>query len=99
MRKSEKILIFTIIFLIIFSIGTAIVIRALQEFKEGSDLAPFLVVVFARLSTLLGFLAIMSALFLRGAFRNIEKPKTDLLELEEKIQNAEKEKREHKSSQ
>lgn len=93
MKKSEKILIFTIVFLIIFSIGTAIVIRTIQEFKEGSDLGPFLVVVFARLATLLGFLAIMTALFLRGQFKDIERPKTDLLELEEKIQKMEKEKR------
>jgi hypothetical protein len=42
------------------------------------------VVVFARLATLLGFLAIIVALFLRGSFKDVEKPKTDLLELEEK---------------
>ncbi len=46
MRKSEKILIFTIVFLIVFSIGTAIVIRTIDEFKsQESDLTPFIVVV------------------------------------------------------
>jgi hypothetical protein len=36
---------------------------------------------------------IIVALFLRGSFKDAEKPKTDLLELEEKIQRIEKEKR------
>ncbi|WP_299227530.1 hypothetical protein [Sulfurihydrogenibium sp.] len=93
MRKSEKIIILVIVLAIIFSVGTAIVIRTVQEFTEGSDLGPFVAVVFARLATLLGFLAIIVALFLRGSFKDVEKPKTDLLELEEKIQRIEKEKR------
>jgi hypothetical protein len=93
MRKSEKIIILVIVLAIIFSVGTAIVIRTVQEFTEGSDLGPFVVMVFARLATLLGFLAIIVALFLRGSFKDVEKPKTDLLELEEKIQKIEKEKR------
>jgi hypothetical protein len=37
--------------------------------------------------------SIIVALFLRGSFKDIEKPKTDILELEEKIQKIEKEKR------
>jgi hypothetical protein len=36
---------------------------------------------------------IIIALFLRGSFKDIGKPKTDLLELEEKVQKIEKEKR------
>lgn len=94
MKKSEKILIFTIVFLIVFSIATAIVVRTIDEFKSNeSDLTPFIVVVFARLFTLIGFLIIIVALFLRGSFKNIEKAKYDILELEEKIEKAEKEKR------
>lgn len=94
MRKTEKILIVVIVFLIIFSIGTAIVIRTVEEFKSGrSDLTPFIIVVFARLSTLIGFLVIMVALFMAGKFKNVEQPKFDLLELEEKIEKAEKEKK------
>ncbi len=94
MEKSEKILIFTIVFLIVFSIGTAIVVRTIDEFKSNeSDLTPFIIVVFARLFTLIGFLTIIAALFLRGSFKNIEKAKFDILDLEEKIEKAEKEKR------
>lgn len=94
MKKSEKILIFTIVFLIVFSIGTAIVVRTIDEFKSNeSDLTPFIIVVFARLFTLIGFLTIIAALFLRGSFKNIEKAKFDILDLEEKIEKAEKEKR------
>lgn len=93
MKKAEKVVIITIVVLIIFSVGTAIVIRTIDEFKSGgSDLSAFLVVVFARLSTLIGFLAIITALFLRGHFKDIERPKVDLLELEEKIERANREK-------
>lgn len=93
MKKLEKVLILTIVISIIFSVGTAIVIRTIDEFKSGgSDLTAFIVVVFARLFTLIGFLSIMIALFLKGHFRDIEKPKVDLLEMEEKIEKATKRK-------
>jgi hypothetical protein len=84
-EKSEKVIILAIVLAIIFSIGTVIVIRTVQEFTEGSDLGPFVVVVFARLETLLGFLAIIVVLFLREVLKTLKKPKIDLLELEEKI--------------
>jgi len=51
-------------------------------------------VLFARLTSTFGFLFIIGWAFLKGDFRNIEKPKTDILELHEKIEKIEKKKRE-----
>jgi hypothetical protein len=48
--------------------------------------------IYYKLTGILEHSSIIVALFLRWSFKDAEKPKTDLLELEEKIQKIEKEK-------
>jgi len=48
--------------------------------------------VIARFFTIFGFLFIIGWAFFRGYFKDIEKPKTDILELHDKIEKKEKEK-------
>ncbi len=92
MSKNQKILIAVLAFLMVFSVGTMIVIKTIDYMKTETDMASFALVVFARFLTIVGFLFIIGYAFLRGDFRNIEKPKTDILELHEKIEKMEKEK-------
>ncbi len=94
MPKSQKILISVILFLMIFSIGTTIIIKTIDYLATETDLESFGLVLFARVTTILGFLLIIAWAFLKGDFKNVEKPKTDILELHEKIEKIEKEKRE-----
>ena len=92
MTRKEKILIISFAFLMIFSVGTMIVVKTIDYISSGEqDLESFTLVVIARLLTIIGFLFIIGWAFFRGFFKDIEKPKTDLLELEKKIQEKERE--------
>ncbi len=93
MSKKEKILIFTLAFLMVFSVGTMIVVKTVDYVSKGAeDLESFTLVIIARFFTIFGFLFIIGWAFFRGYFKDIEKPKTDILELHEKIEKKEKEK-------
>ncbi len=94
MPKNQKILISVILFLMIFSIGTMIIIKTIDYLATETDLESFGLVLFARVTTIIGFFLIIAYAFLKGDFRNVEKPKTDILELHEKIEEIEKKKRE-----
>ncbi len=62
-----------------------------SEFAQNeADFRGYIIVLFARLFMIIGWLAIILGLFFRGHFKDIEKPKTDLLELHEKIEKIEK---------
>ena len=62
-----------------------------SEFAQNeTDFRGYIIVLFARLFMIIGWLAIILGLFFRGHFKDIEKPKTDLLELHEKIEKIEK---------
>jgi hypothetical protein len=94
MPKNQKIVISIILFLMIFSIGTMIIVKTIDYLAAETDLQSFGLVLFARITSILGFLFIIGYAFLKGDFRNLEKPKTDILELHEKIEEIEKKKRE-----
>ncbi len=84
--------------LVVFFVGGMIVYKTIEFFsspysKDGVDLRAYLVQVSANVLTLVGWLLIVGAAFLKGHFNNVEKPKTDLLELHEKIENYEKQKK------
>jgi len=91
LKKKERLLIFALAFLMIFSVGTAIIIKTFDYIETQTDMESFFLVAIARIFTILGFLFIIIFAFLKGDFRNIEKPKTDILDLHEKIEKLEKE--------
>jgi len=81
--------------LMILSVGLYMVERSINFFnsefaRNESDFRGYLVVLFARLFMIAGWLAIILGLFFRGHFKDIEKPKVDILELHEKIEKQEK---------
>ncbi len=98
MPKNQKIVVSIILFLMIFSIGTMIIVKTIDYLAAETDLESFGLVLFARITSILGFLFIIGYAFLKGDFRNIEKPKTDILELHEKIEKIEKEKMNKKAN-
>ena len=91
LKNKERLIIFTMAFLMIFSVGTAIIIKTFDYIQSQTDMESFFLVAIARILTIVGFLFIIIFAFLKGDFRNIEKPKNDILDLHEKIENLEKE--------
>ena len=83
--------------LMVLSVGLYMIGKSIDFFnsefaQNESDFRGYIIVLFARLFMIVGWLAIILGLYFRGHFSNIEKPKTDLLELHEKIEKIEKEK-------
>ncbi|NPA16698.1 MAG: hypothetical protein GXO05_03025 [Aquificae bacterium] len=82
--------------LMVLSIGIYMVERSIDFFnsefaRNESDFRGYLVVLFARLFMIAGWLAIILGLFFKGHFRDVEKPKVDILQLHEKIEKQERE--------
>ncbi len=93
----------TIIFfsLMILSVSFFMIEKSIDFFnsefaQNETDFRGYLIVLFARLFMILGWIAIIAALYFRGHFKDVEKPKNDLLELHEKIEKIEKKKLEKK---
>ncbi len=96
-KFSPKIVAAVITVLVVFFVGGMIVEKSIEFFsspysKNGVDLRAYLVQVSANILTLAGWLLIVLAAFFRGHFKDVEKPKTDILKLHEKIEKKEKEK-------
>ena len=94
MRISQKTVALLILFIFIFVVGTIIATRTvayLEAGMAGSELRGFLVEVIAYIIALTGWLFLFLYSYLKGDFKDIEAPKYDILELEEKIIKAEKE--------
>ncbi len=94
MRISQKTVALLILFIFIFVVGTIIAVRTvayLEAGMAGSELRGFLVEVIAYIIALTGWLFLFLYSYLKGDFKDIEAPKYDILELEEKIIKAEKE--------
>jgi len=94
MRISQKTVALLILFIFIFVVGTIIAVRTvayLEAGMSGSQLKGFLVEVIAYIIALTGWLFLFIYSFLKGDFKDIEAPKYDILEMEEKIIKAEKE--------
>ncbi|WP_456381928.1 hypothetical protein [Persephonella sp.] len=82
--------------LMVLSVGIYMVERSIDFFnsefaRNESDFRGYLVVLFARLFMIAGWLAIILGLFFKGHFRDVEKPKVDILQLHEKIEKQERE--------
>ncbi len=87
--------------LMILSVGFFMIEKSIDFFnsefaQNESDFRGYLIVLFARLFMILGWIAVIAALFFRGHFKDIEKPKSDLLDLHEKIEKMEKKRFEKK---
>ncbi len=97
-KFNAKFIALVITVLVVFFVGGMIIYKSIEFFSSpyadnGVDLRAYLVQVSANILTLIGWLLIVGAAFLKGHFKNVEKPKTDLLELHEKIEKYEKSKR------
>ena len=94
MRISQKTVALLILFIFLFIVGTIIAVRTvayLEAGMSGSDLKGFLVEVIAYVVALTGWFLLFVYSYMKGDFKDIEGPKYDILEMEEKIVKAEKE--------
>jgi hypothetical protein len=93
-KITEKTVGVLILFIFVFVVGTIIAVRTvayLEAGMAGSQLKGFLVEVIAYIIALTGWLFLFLHSFFKGDFKDVEGPKYDILELEEKIIKAEKE--------
>jgi len=94
MRVSQKTVALLVLFIFLFVVGTIIATRTvayLEAGMSGSELKGFLVEVIAYVVALTGWLFLFIYSFMKGDFKDIEGPKYEILEMEEKIIKAEKE--------
>jgi FtsH-binding integral membrane protein len=94
MRITEKTVALLILFIFLFVVGTIIAVRTvayLDAGMSGSELKGFLVEVISYVVALTGWLALFIYSYMKGDFKDIEGPKYELLEMEEKVIKAEKE--------
>lgn len=82
-----------ILFIFLFVVGTIIATRTVAYLEAGFELKGFLVEVIAYVIALTGWLWLFIYSYLKGDFKDIEGPKYEILEMEEKIVKAEKEER------
>ncbi len=94
MKITHKTVSLLILFIFLFVVGTIIAVRTvayLEAGMVGSELKGFLVEVIAYIIALTGWLMLFIYSYMKGDFKDIEGPKYEILELEEKIVKAEKE--------
>ncbi len=94
MRITEKTVALLVLFIFLFVVGTIIAVRTvayLEAGMSGSELKGFLVEVIAYVVALTGWLALFIYSYMKGDFKDIEGPKYELLEMEDKVVKAEKE--------
>ncbi|WP_297456396.1 hypothetical protein [Persephonella sp.] len=97
LKITPKFVTIVMLSLMVLSVGLYMIGKSVDFFnsefaQNESDFRGYIIVLFARLFMIVGWLAIILGLYFRGQFNDIEKPKTDLLELHEKIEKIEKEK-------
>ncbi|HIE58975.1 MAG TPA: hypothetical protein EYH43_05165 [Persephonella sp.] len=94
MRITQKTVALLIMFIFLFVVGTIIATRTvayLDAGMSGSELKGFLVEVITYVIALTGWLFLFIYSYLKGDFKDIEAPKYEILEMEEKVIKAEKE--------
>jgi hypothetical protein len=79
-----------ILFIFLFVVGSIIAVRTVAYLEAGFELKGFLVEVISYIIALTGWLILFIYSYLKGDFKDIEGPKYDLLEREEKIIESEK---------
>ena len=91
MRITPRTVSVLILFIFVFVVGTIIAVRTVAYLEAGFELKGFLVEVIAYVMALTGWLFLFLYSYFKGDFKDIEAPKYDILDLEEKIVKAEKE--------
>ncbi len=90
MKISKNLVAVLTLFIFIFVVGTVIAVRTVAYIEAGFELKGFLVEVITYVIALTGWFFLFIYSYLKGDFKDIEAPKYDILELEEKIEKAEK---------
>ncbi|MCX7738076.1 MAG: hypothetical protein N2Z80_01465 [Hydrogenothermaceae bacterium] len=90
MRISQRTIALMTLFIFLFVVGSIIAVRTVAYLQAGFELKGFLVQVITYVIALTGWLLLFVYAYVKGDFKDIEGPKYDLLEKEEKIIEAEK---------
>lgn len=90
MRITQRTVALMTLFIFLFVVGSIIAVRTVAYLQAGFELKGFLVEVIAYVIALTGWLLLFIYSYLKGDFKDIEGPKYDLLEQEERIIKAEK---------
>ena len=90
MKITQRTVSLMIMFIFLFVVGSIIAVRTVAYLEAGFELKGFLVEVISYIIALTGWLILFIYSYLKGDFKDIEGPKYDLLEREEKIVESEK---------
>jgi len=90
MKITQRTVSLMVMFIFLFVVGSIIAVRTVAYLEAGFELKGFLVEVISYIVALTGWLALFIYSYLKGDFKDIEGPKYDLLEREEKIIESEK---------
>ena len=85
MKITQRTVALMTLFIFLFVVGSIIAIRTVAYLEAGFELKGFLVEVIAYVIALTGWLLLFVYSYLKGDFKDIEGPKYDLLEREEKL--------------
>jgi hypothetical protein len=90
MKITQRTVSLMVMFIFIFVVGSIIAARTVAYLEAGFELKGFLVEVISYIVALTGWLTLFIYSYLKGDFKDIEGPKYNLLEREEKIIESEK---------
>lgn len=90
MKITQRTVSLMILFVFLFVVGSIIATRTVAYLEAGFELKGFLVQVITYIIALTGWLTLFVYSYIKGDFKDIEGPKYDLLEREEKIIESEK---------
>jgi len=90
LRINQRLVTLLTLFIFLFVVGTIIATRTVAYLEAGFELKGFLVEVITYVIALTGWLFMFIYSYLKGDFKDVEAPKYDILELHEKIEQAEK---------
>jgi hypothetical protein len=85
MKITQRTVALMTMFIFLFVVGSIIAVRTVAYLEAGFELKGFLVEVIAYIVALTGWLLLFVYSYLKGDFKDIEGPKYDLLEREEKL--------------
>ncbi|HEV09293.1 MAG TPA: hypothetical protein ENO34_02705 [Sulfurihydrogenibium azorense] len=85
MKITQRTVALMTMFIFLFVVGSIIAVRTVAYLEAGFELKGFLIEVIAYVIALTGWLLLFVYSYLKGDFKDIEGPKYDLLEREEKL--------------
>ncbi|MEZ0324034.1 MAG: hypothetical protein ABWJ98_06980 [Hydrogenothermaceae bacterium] len=90
MKITQRTVALMTMFIFLFVVGSIIAVRTVAYLEAGFELKGFLIEVITYVIALTGWLTLFIYSYLKGDFKDIEGPKYELLEREEKIIEEEK---------